>query len=106
MSVPFLSAGTGQARRSRDTASSEQRSGQLFPSTARAYPRFLFIELFGYSEGAFTGARSGGQGLVQQPTAARCFWTTIGDLPSQPEPCCCVSGNWTIRRCSNKDRTV
>ena len=46
----------------------------------RFLKNLLESELFGYMEGAFTGAAKGGkkQGCLRQPTVEPCFWMKSG----------------------------
>ena len=59
-----------------------RKSGPLSLSIVRQYPRILESELFGYEEGAFTGARRGGKkGLFELAHNGTIFLDEIGELP-------------------------
>ncbi|MFC1692833.1 sigma 54-interacting transcriptional regulator [Candidatus Latescibacterota bacterium] len=57
--------------------------GPFIPVNCAAIPKDLIeSELFGYSEGAFTGARKGGYiGKFEQATGGTIFLDEIGDMP-------------------------
>jgi sigma-54 dependent transcriptional regulator, acetoin dehydrogenase operon transcriptional activator AcoR len=49
-------------------------------------PSLLESELFGYEEGAFTGARRGGKpGLIEQANGGTIFFDEIGDFPLEAQ---------------------
>ncbi|MFZ5813989.1 MAG: sigma 54-interacting transcriptional regulator [Bacillota bacterium] len=62
---------------------SARRSGPFVPVNAAAIPeQLLESELFGYSSGAFTGAKKEGhRGKFQQANGGTLFLDEIGDLP-------------------------
>src|SRR6202008_3610063 len=59
------------------------RPGAFVPINCAALPESLIeAELFGYSEGAFTGARKGGSaGLFKQADGGTVFLDEIGEMP-------------------------
>jgi len=63
-------------------AASYRRSGQFIKVNCAAVPENLLeSELFGYREGAFTGARKGGQiGKFEQANGGTIFLDEIGDM--------------------------
>jgi transcriptional regulator with PAS, ATPase and Fis domain len=62
---------------------SKRRQGPFVPVNFAAFPMGLLeSELFGYEEGAFTGARKGGRrGLVEEAHGGTLFLDEIGDAP-------------------------
>jgi transcriptional regulator with PAS, ATPase and Fis domain len=113
MSVPILirgETGTGKEMLAQYAHQASKRSGQFIPVNCAAVPEDLIqSELFGYSEGAFTGARRGGaRGLVQQADGGTLFLDEIGDLPLSLQPVLLrFLDNWTIRPIgSNKEQKV
>jgi transcriptional regulator of acetoin/glycerol metabolism len=91
MSVPILirgETGTGKELLARYAHSQCARLGKFVAVNCAAIPEDLIeAELFGYREGAFTGARSGGsQGLVQQAQHGTLFLDEIGDMPLRLQP--------------------
>ena len=51
----------------------------------------LESELFGYEDGAFTGARKGGKiGLFSSPTAGPSCWMKSRSCPTTCRPNCCA----------------
>ncbi|MBJ6802222.1 sigma 54-interacting transcriptional regulator [Geomonas propionica] len=64
-------------------AASNRRYAQFVKVNCAAIPEHLLeSELFGYSEGAFTGARKGGQlGKFEQAHLGTIFLDEIGDMP-------------------------
>lgn len=64
-------------------AGSPRRTGQFVKVNCAAVPENLLeSELFGYQEGAFTGARKGGQvGKFEQANGGTIFLDEIGDMP-------------------------
>lgn len=64
-------------------AASKVRNGPFVPINCAALPKeLLSSELFGYEEGAFTGAAKGGaQGKFEQANGGTIFLDEIGDMP-------------------------
>ncbi|MBD1373612.1 sigma 54-interacting transcriptional regulator [Hazenella sp. IB182357] len=62
---------------------SERTDGPFIPINCAAIPELLLeSELFGYEEGAFTGASRGGKkGLIEQAQHGTLFLDEIGELP-------------------------
>jgi len=87
-----------------------RRSGRFVPVNCAAVPEDLIeSELFGYREGAFTGARSGGAaGLVLQADGGTLFLDEIGDMPISLQPALLrFLDNWTVRPIgSHKEQKV
>ncbi len=79
-------SGTGKevAARMIHSASASQRV-ILSPLTALRYPKTLLeAELFGYQKGAYTGADSDKQGLIEIADKGTLFLDEIGDMPRPP----------------------
>ena len=75
--------GTGKEQLARHAHAASGRGGAFVPINCAALPESLIeAELFGYSEGAFTGARKGGSsGLVKEADGGTLFLDEIGDMP-------------------------
>jgi transcriptional regulator of acetoin/glycerol metabolism len=75
--------GTGKEMLARHAHTSSGRKGSFVPVNCSALPETLVeAELFGYAEGAFTGARRGGaQGLAREADGGTLFLDEIGDMP-------------------------
>ena len=75
--------GTGKEQLARHAHAASGRSGSFVAVNCAALPESLIeAELFGYSEGAFTGARKGGSsGLVKEADGGTLFLDEIGDMP-------------------------
>lgn len=80
--------GTGKttlARRVHDV--SPRRNASFVSISCANIPKELFeSELFGFEKGAFTGAASSKQGLVELADGGTLFLDEIGDLPSELQP--------------------
>lgn len=86
MKMPILicgQTGTGKEKLARFAHSSSGRKGAFIAVNCSALPDSLIeAELFGYADGAFTGARKGGsQGLVREAHGGTLFLDEIGDMP-------------------------
>jgi transcriptional regulator of acetoin/glycerol metabolism len=75
--------GTGKEQLARHAHAASGRAGRFVPVNCAALPDSLVeAELFGHTEGAFTGARRGGAaGLVSQAHGGTLFLDEIGDMP-------------------------
>lgn len=83
---PFLilgESGTGKEIIARHIHATSGRVGAFVPVNCGALPEQLFeAELFGYAQGAFTGARKeGATGLARAADRGTLFLDEIGDLP-------------------------
>jgi transcriptional regulator of acetoin/glycerol metabolism len=103
MSVPILlrgETGTGKEILAQHAHALSGRNGRFVAVNCAAVPESLIeSELFGYREGAFTGARSGGaEGLVLQADGGTLFLDEIGDMPLNLQPALLrFLDSWTIR---------
>jgi transcriptional regulator of acetoin/glycerol metabolism len=91
LSVPILlrgETGTGKELLARYTHDLSVRPGKFVAVNCAAIPSELIeAELFGYRDGAFTGARGGGSpGLILQAQHGTLFLDEIGDMPSALQP--------------------
>jgi sigma-54 dependent transcriptional regulator, acetoin dehydrogenase operon transcriptional activator AcoR len=75
--------GTGKEQLARHAHAASRRSGVFVGVNCAALPESLIeAELFGYSEGAFTGAKKGGSaGLFREADGGTLFLDEIGDMP-------------------------
>lgn len=75
--------GTGKEMLARYAHTSSGRKGAFVPVNCSALPETLVeAELFGYADGAFTGARRGGTpGLAREADGGTLFLDEIGDMP-------------------------
>jgi len=83
---PFLvlgESGTGKEIMARHIHVASRRRGAFVPFNCGAMPEHLFeAELFGYVQGAFTGARKeGAAGLANAADGGTLFLDEVGDLP-------------------------
>ena len=101
--VPVLirgPTGTGKELMARHAHAVSGRTGAFVPVNCAALPDTLIeAELFGYAEGAFTGARRGGaKGLVVDADGGTLFLDEIGDMPIQLQSILLrLVDDWTIR---------
>ena len=92
--------GTGKEQLARHAHAASGRSGPFVPVNCAALPESLIeAELFGYVEGAFTGARRGGAtGLVKEADGGTLFLDEIGDMPVALQAVLLrLLGDWTVR---------
>ncbi len=75
--------GTGKEQLARHAHGASSRRGCFVAINCAALPESLIeAELFGYAEGAFTGAKKGGsQGLFREADGGTLFLDEIGDMP-------------------------
>ena len=75
--------GTGKEKLARFAHQSSGRKGAFVAVNCSALPESLVeAELFGYADGAFTGARKGGSpGLTREADGGTLFLDEIGDMP-------------------------
>lgn len=80
-------SGTGKELFAHAIHSESSRSGQFIPINCAALPEHLLeSELFGYVEGAFTGARKGGKaGLFETAQSGTVFLDEIAEMPPGPQ---------------------
>ena len=84
-------------------------AARLWLSIAPPCPRALIeAELFGYGEGAFTGARKGGSsGLVKEADGGTLFLDEIGDMPVTLQAVLLrFLDDWTVRPVGGAKRQV
>ena len=84
--IPILirgETGTGKEQMARHAHEASGRRGAFVPVNCASLPASLVeAELFGYVDGAFTGARRGGaDGLATQADGGTLFLDEIGDMP-------------------------
>jgi sigma-54 dependent transcriptional regulator, acetoin dehydrogenase operon transcriptional activator AcoR len=92
--------GTGKEQLARHAHAASGRSGAFVPVNCAALPESLIeAELFGYAEGAFTGARRGGAtGLVKEADGGTLFLDEIGDMPVALQAVLLrLLDDWTVR---------
>jgi transcriptional regulator of acetoin/glycerol metabolism len=92
--------GTGKEQLARHAHAASGRTGAFVPVNCAALPESLVeAELFGYAEGAFTGARRGGAvGLVKEADGGTLFLDEIGDMPVTLQAVLLrLLDDWTVR---------
>ncbi|WP_257169825.1 sigma-54-dependent Fis family transcriptional regulator [Bradyrhizobium sp. SRS-191] len=92
--------GTGKEQLARHAHAASGRSGSFVAVNCAALPDSLIeAELFGYADGAFTGARSGGAtGLVKEADGGTLFLDEIGDMPVALQGVLLrLLDDWTVR---------
>jgi transcriptional regulator of acetoin/glycerol metabolism len=92
--------GTGKEQLARHAHAASGRRGAFVPVNCAALPESLIeAELFGYAEGAFTGARRGGAtGLVKEADGGTLFLDEIGDMPVALQAVLLrLLDDWTVR---------
>lgn len=101
--MPILirgATGTGKEELARHAHAASGREGEFVALNCAAMPETLIeAELFGYVDGAFTGARRGGSpGLVKQANHGTLFLDEIGDMPISLQPVLLrFLDDWTAR---------
>jgi transcriptional regulator of acetoin/glycerol metabolism len=101
--------GTGKEQMARHAHAASGRSGAFVPVNCAALPESLIeAELFGYSEGAFTGARKGGSaGLFREADGGTLFLDEIGDMPVALQAVLLrFLDDWTVRPVGGTKREV
>ena len=92
--------GTGKEQLARHAHAASGRTGAFVPVNCAALPESLIeAELFGYADGAFTGARRGGAiGLVKEADGGTLFLDEIGDMPFALQAVLLrLLDDWTVR---------
>jgi transcriptional regulator of acetoin/glycerol metabolism len=92
--------GTGKEQLARHAHAASGRAGAFVPVNCAALPESLIeAELFGYADGAFTGARRGGAiGLVKEADGGTLFLDEIGDMPVTLQAVLLrLLDDWTVR---------
>jgi sigma-54 dependent transcriptional regulator, acetoin dehydrogenase operon transcriptional activator AcoR len=101
--------GTGKEQLARHAHAASGRSGSFVAINCAALPETLIeAELFGYGEGAFTGARKGGSsGLVKEADSGTLFLDEIGDMPVTLQAVLLrFLDDWTVRPVGGAKRQV
>lgn len=108
LSIPILirgETGTGKEMMARCVHRMSGRNGPFVGVNCAAVPESLIeSELFGYRDGAFTGARNGGaEGLILQANRGTLFLDEIGDMPLNLQPTLLrFLDSWTVRPIGSK----
>ncbi len=92
--------GTGKELLARRAHAESGRKAAFVPVNCAALPASLIeAELFGYADGAFTGARRGGSvGLAKQADGGTLFLDEIGDMPVELQAALLrLLDDWTVR---------
>jgi transcriptional regulator of acetoin/glycerol metabolism len=101
--------GTGKEQMARHAHAASRRTGSFVAVNCAALPDSLIeAELFGYSEGAFTGARKGGSaGLFKEADGGTLFLDEIGDMPVTLQAVLLrFLDDWTVRPVGGSKREV
>jgi transcriptional regulator of acetoin/glycerol metabolism len=101
--------GTGKEQLARHAHAASRRSGSFVAVNCAALPDSLIeAELFGYAEGAFTGARKGGSGgLFREADGGTLFLDEIGDMPVTLQAVLLrFLDDWTVRPVGGVKRQV
>lgn len=110
--MPILirgATGTGKEELARHAHAASGRKGAFIALNCAAVPDTLIeAELFGYVEGAFTGARRGGStGLVKDADHGTLFLDEIGDMPIALQPVLLrFLDDWTARPIGGSNHVV
>src|SRR6202158_5176831 len=101
--------GTGKHQPPRHAHAASGRAGAFVPVNCAALPDSLIeAELFGYAEGAFTGAKKGGAaGLFKEADGGTLFLDEIGDMPVTLQAVLLrFLDDWTVRPVGGAKRQV
>src|SRR6202521_5569849 len=101
--------GTGKEHLARHAHAASGRAGAFVPVNCAALPDSLIeAELFGYAEGAFTGAKKGGAaGLFKEADGGTLFLDEIGDMPVTLQAVLLrFLDDWTVRPVGGAKRQV
>ena len=101
--------GTGKEQLARHAHAAGRRSGEFVAVNCAALPESLIeAELFGYAEGAFTGARKGGSaGFFREADGGTLFLDEIGDMPVALQAVLLrFLDDWTVRPVGGAKRQV
>jgi sigma-54 dependent transcriptional regulator, acetoin dehydrogenase operon transcriptional activator AcoR len=101
--------GTGKEQLARHAHAASGRAGAFVPVNCAALPDSLIeAELFGYAEGAFTGAKKGGAGgLFKEADGGTLFLDEIGDMPVTLQAVLLrFLDDWTVRPIGGVKRQV
>ena len=101
--------GTGKEQLARHAHAASRRSGIFVGVNCAALPESLIeAELFGYSEGAFTGAKKGGStGLFREADGGTLFLDEIGDMPVALQAVLLrFLDDWTVRPVGGTKRQI
>ena len=101
--------GTGKEQLARHAHVASGRKGAFVAVNCAALPESLIeAELFGYTEGSFTGARKGGSiGLFREADGGTLFLDEIGDMPVALQAVLLrFLDDWTIRPVGGSARVV
>ena len=101
--------GTGKDQMARHAHAASRRTGSFVAVNCAALPDSLIeSELFGYSEGAFTGAKKGGSaGLFKEADGGTLFLDEIGDMPVTLQAVLLrFLDDWTVRPVGGSKREV
>src|SRR6266481_138626 len=101
--------GTGKEQLARHAHAASGRVGAFVPVNCAALPDSLIeAELFGYAEGAFTGAKRGGAaGLFREADGGTLFLDEIGDMPVTLQAVLLrFLDDWTVRPVGGAKRQV
>jgi sigma-54 dependent transcriptional regulator, acetoin dehydrogenase operon transcriptional activator AcoR len=101
--------GTGKEQLARHAHAASRRSGSFVAVNCAALPESLIeAELFGYVEGAFTGARKGGAtGLFKEADSGTLFLDEIGDMPVTLQAVLLrFLDDWTVRPIGGTKRQI
>src|ERR1700692_3260473 len=110
--MPILTRGepgTGKEQLARHAHAASGRAGAFVPVNCAALPDSLIeAELFGYAEGAFTGAKKGGAaGLFKEADGGTLFLDEIGDMPVMLQDVLLrFLDDWTVRPVGGAKRQV